>query len=140
MTDVRQRLGMDRGEWPVEKVHHAFFVHSVRQVWPLDRLFSRSIPHGGDGQTAPWALFAQETVQHEGAATYHMIVDMTDVTQAQSMNAIGQAGRPFTAHYEDMLRPWAEVEYHPMWMEKAEIIEHSEETLVLKSSSPQLLR
>ena len=66
-----------------------------------------------------------------GAATYRMIVDMADVTQAQSMNAIGQSGRPFTPHYDDLLQPWAEVEYHPMWMEKTEIEEHSEGTLIL---------
>ena len=134
VTDARQRLGTDASGWQWERLHQAVFVHPLGQVWPLDWLLNRSVAHGGDGHTVNLGHYSfKQPFNATAAATYRMIVDMADVTQAQSMNAIGQSGRPFTPHYDDMLQPWAEVEYHPMWMEKTEIVEHSEGTLVLTS-------
>ena len=134
-ADGRQRLGTDPSEWQWGKLHPVVFAHSLGQVWPFNWLFNRSIAQGGNGHTVNLGHYSfKQPFQATSAATYRMIVDMADVTQAQSMNAIGQSGRPFTPHYDDLLQPWAEVAYHPLWMEKSEIIANAEGVLVLQPS------
>lgn len=135
VTDARQRLGADSAGWEWGKLHHAVFVHPLGRVWPLDWLLNRSIAHGGDGHTVNLGHYSfKQPFNMIAAPTYRMVVDMADIAHAQAMNAIGQSGRPFTPHYDDMLQPWAQVKYHPMWVDKTDILEHSEGTLVLTPS------
>ena len=135
VADARQRLGTDSSRWQWGKLHQAVFVHALGRVWPLDWLLNRSIAYGGDGHTVNLGHYSfKQPFNATGAPNYRMIVDMADIAHAQAMNAIGQSGRPFTPHYDDMLQPWAEVTYHPMWMDKTDIVVHSEGTLVLTPS------
>jgi len=60
-----------------------------------------------------------------------LVVDLSDMAHGSAMNTTGQAGRPFTPHYGDMIQSWADVQYHPMWMDEADISAHAEGILVL---------
>lgn len=132
MDDARQRLGSDPARWRWGDLHRAVFAHPLGRSWPLDWLLNRSAPYGGDRHTVnvghyqldqPFAVVV--------ASSFRMVVDLSDIAHAYAMNTTGQSGRPLTFHYGDMIHSWADVKYHPMWMDEADLIAHAEGTLVL---------
>ena len=132
MLDVKQRLGSDPSAWRWRDIHPAVFKHALGQFWPLDWFFNRSVPVGGDNQTVNLGGFAGNSPFNVNAApSFRMVVDLADVAHAFSMHTTGQSGRPFTPHYDDMIQPWADVEYHPMWMDEEDILANAEGTLIL---------
>jgi len=47
------------------------------------------------------------------------------------MHVPGQSGHPFHRHYDDMVDPWRNVEYHVMLWERTAVETHAEGVLVL---------
>ncbi len=132
VLDVKQRLGSDPSAWRWRDIHPAVFKHALGQFWPLDWFFNRSVPVGGDNQTVNLGGFAGNSPFNVNAApSFRMVVDLADVAHAFSMHTTGQSGRPSTPHYDDMIQPWADVEYHPMWMDEEDILAHAEGILIL---------
>jgi len=132
VEDARQRLGSDPAEWQWGELHQAVFAHPLGRRWPLDWLLNRAVPYGGDGHTV-WPRYYRldQPFNTVAAASFRMVVDLSDMAHGSAMNTTGQAGRPFTPHYGDMIQSWADVQYHPMWMDEADISAHAEGILVL---------
>lgn len=98
----------------------------------LDWLLNRCLPYGGNGHTVNNAYYRlDQPFDTVAGSSFRMVVDLSDMTHASAMNTTGQSGRPLTTHYDDMVQPWADVEYHPIWMEEEDILAHTEGTLVL---------
>ena len=132
VEEVRHRFGFDPGQWHWGELHPAVFAHPFGRVRPLDWLLNRTVPAGGDGHTVNMAyyLFDRPFAGVVGPS-FRMVVDMADIAHAHAINAIGQSGRPFSRHYDDLLPAWAAGTYHPMWMDEADIRAHAEGTLEL---------
>ena len=60
-----------------------------------------------------------------------MIVDLGNLDNSLSMHAPGQSGHAFHAHYNDLARPWSQIEYHPMLWSRDAVVAQSEAHLVL---------
>lgn len=112
--DAKQRLGPDPHEWRWGTLHRAVFAHPLGRFWPLDWLLNRSVPYGGDGHTVNNAYYrVDQPFDAVVGSSFRMVVDLSDMAHASAMNTTGQSGRPLTPHYDDMIQPWADVEYQP---------------------------
>ncbi|MBI3303902.1 MAG: penicillin acylase family protein, partial [Deltaproteobacteria bacterium] len=136
IADARQRLGSNPTRWRWGDLHRAVFAHPMGRRWPLNWLLNRSVPYGGDGHTVNVGYYRlDQPFDVVAAPSFRMVVDLSNIAHAYAMNTTGQSGRPFTPHYGDMIEAWAEVKYHPMWMDEEDIAAHTEGTLVLTPSS-----
>jgi penicillin amidase len=133
VRDARERLGDDPAAWRWGDLHHAVFGHVLGKRWPLDLLFNRSIPYGGDANTVNNGAYdLDQPFDVTWASSYRLVVDLSDVDHAQAMNSTGESGRTFTAHSTDMMKAWADVRYHTLWTNEGEIRAHQEGTLLLR--------
>ncbi len=136
IEDARKRLGTNPAQWRWGDLHPAVFAHGLGRQWPLNWLLNRVVPYGGDSHTVNVGYYRLDQPFNAWiTASFRMVVDMSDITHAYAMNTTGQSGRPFTPHYSDMIQSWADVQYHPMWMDEADITAHAEGTLLLIPSS-----
>jgi penicillin amidase len=123
--DAKARLGDDPHAWRWGSLHHVVFHHALGGAWPLGMLLNRSRPLGGDSNTVnngTWS--ARDPFDLAWGSSYRLLVDLKDPAHAQAMNATGESGRPFTRHYDDMIRPWAEGRYHTRWTAESDILAH----------------
>ena len=115
------------------KLHRAVFAHPMGRVWPLDWLLNRITPYSGGTHTVNVTFSCWDRpFDAIAVASYRMVVDLSEITHSFAMNTTGQSGRPFTPHYDDMIQPWADVQYRLMWMEEEDILANAEGTLVLQ--------
>ena len=49
------------------------------------------------------------------------IIDLGDLGASLTVNTTGQSGHPYNKHYDDMIELWANVEYHPMLWDRAQV-------------------
>jgi penicillin amidase len=132
MRDAENRLGDDPGAWRWGSLHHVVFHHALGRRWPLGLLLDRSLGYGGDSNTVNNGSWSTEhPFDLTWGSSYRLLVDLNDPAHARAMNSTGESGRPFTRHYDDMIRPWSEVRYHTLWTEESDILAHREGVLIL---------
>ena len=61
-----------------------------------------------------------------------MIVDLGDFSRSVAIHTTGQSGHVYNPHYDDMIRPWLEVQYHPLFTTRDDILSKAEGTLTLR--------
>jgi len=61
-----------------------------------------------------------------------LIVDLSDFQRSVTMHTTGQSGHPFHRHYDDMIDPWRNIEYHPMHWDRSSLEADSEGIVVLR--------
>ena len=64
--------------------------------------------------------------------SYRQIIDLQDLTRSVSMHTTGQSGHPYHAHYDDMIDPWRNIEYHSFLWDRAGVEADAEGVLVLR--------
>lgn len=132
---LREELGPDPHTWQWGRVHQVSFEHTLGAQKPLDQVFNRGpFPVGGDTDT-PCQL-ANLPNQPYGAVawgpSYRQIIDLGDVTRSLAMYPAGQSGHLASRHYDDLIRPWLEGEYHPMLWTREQVERELEAKLVLE--------
>jgi penicillin amidase len=137
VEELTDTLGRDMDRWRWGDLHTATFENQslghcgVRLV---ERIFNRG-PVAVDGTVA--------TVYNTGyvldspygvntVSSQRQIVDLGNLTRSVSMHTTGQSGHPFHPHYDDMIDPWRNIEYHPMLWERADVEADAEGVLVLR--------
>jgi penicillin amidase len=137
VTELSDRLGDDMAQWRWGDLHSATFENqSLGQsgIGPVERIFNRG-PIATDGTLAavnatgfsvgnPYALTSLPSYRH--------IIDLADLTRSVSMHTTGQSGHPFHMHYDDMIIPWQNIEYHPMLWQRQDVEADAEGTLILR--------
>ena len=66
------------------------------------------------------------------APGYRQIIDLGDLSRSVSIIAPGQSGQPGSRHYDDLIEPWLEGEYHPMLWTRDQVDAEAESTLLLE--------
>jgi len=134
LKDLEERLGQDMSRWRWGDLHATTFPHNpFSQVGLLKRFFDRSMVTGGDPFTvnpSPYKL-----AQPFGAywvPSYRHIVDLADLNNSRFMHTTGQSGHFLSKHYDDLLPLWRDVQYVPMYWDKAQVSANSEGTLRLE--------
>jgi len=121
---VRWRYGDSR-------FHHVRIFHplsdalqeGLRQQFDLGPL-----PRGGNGKTVNNTA---DTDNQTSGATFRIIADLADWDLSVGTNAPGQSGDPKDPHYSDLLNPWAEGKYFPVYFSRAKIQSAAEKTIRL---------
>jgi penicillin amidase len=121
------RLGDNVSRWKYGAIHKMTYNHPLGMRKPLDRIFNRGpYPVGGDIDTVN--MGASPVNQPETVITvpsYRQIVDLADLKASLSMHHPGQSGHPASKHYDDFIKPWLNVEYHPMLFDREMIEENA---------------
>jgi penicillin amidase len=137
IVELEESLGPDMSQWRWGDLHTATFENqSLGQsgIGIIESVVNRG-PVAVDGAIA--------TVNNTGyrpsapydvavVPSYRQIVDMADFGNSVSMHTTGQSGHPFHQHYDDMIDPWRNIQYHPMLWERAAVEAAAKDTLVLR--------
>ncbi len=119
--------------WRWGTLHQQTFVHNLGRTPPHDTIFNiPAVEIGGDGNT----VFAAGVVYRKDfectvGVSFRMLVDFADLDSALWVLPPGQSGHPGSPHYSDHIRPWLEVDYHPMLWNWQRIKSESEGTIWL---------
>ncbi|HET9918565.1 MAG TPA: penicillin acylase family protein [Ktedonobacteraceae bacterium] len=134
VEELREKLGDDISRWQYGKIHQVTYNHPLGMVKPLDTFFNRGpFPLGGDidtvnvGATPPSTPEAVITV-----ASFRQIVNLADMKASLSIHSPGQSGQPADRHFDDFIKPWLNVEHHPMLFERGMIEANAEGKLELQ--------
>lgn len=127
ISDLRDRLGDNVSRWQYGAIHKMTYNHPLGMLKPLDRIFNRGpYPVGGDIDTVN--MGASLVNQPETVITvpsYRQVVSLANLKEALSMHHPGQSGHPASKHYDDFIKPWLNVEYHPMLFDRDMIEENA---------------
>ena len=137
VEELTETLGRNMARWRWGDIHTATFENqSLGQsgIGLVEALFNRG-PVAVDGSSATvnatgYSLNNPYTVT--SVPSYRQIVDLADLTRSVSMHTTGQSGHPYHRHYDDMIDPWRNIEYHPMLWEQTNVHADAEDVLVLE--------
>jgi penicillin amidase len=105
--------------WNWGALQTALYGHTpFSQVKPLDSFFERRVASGGSENTINVADSSFETKkgyrQHLGAGFRQVIRLQPEGLLATYMNSTGQSGNLLSRHYDDMVGPFAQVQFVPL--------------------------
>jgi penicillin amidase len=134
LKDLKKRLGGDMAKWRWGDLHRTQFPHKpFSQVAPLKRLFHRSIVTGGDSFTVnPSSYDLDAPFDSRWLPSYREIIDLADLNNSRFMHTTGQSGHFLSQHYADFIPQWRQVQYIPMYWDRARVLADAEGILVLQ--------
>jgi len=126
IDELSDSLGKDMAGWRWGDLHTATFENqSLGQsgIGPVEALFNRG-PVAVDGAIAtvnntgyslndPYAVTTVPSIRH--------IMDLQYFEGSLAMHTTGQSGHPFNVHYDDMIDPWRNIEYHTMLWTRGQV-------------------
>lgn len=112
LAALTQEFGGEPADWRWGDAHPAAMSHPLfRNIPVLGDLLGITIPVGGDGATVDVAHFPiapDQPFATTHAAAYRGLYDLEDLDASRFVAATGQSGHPWSAHYDDLSRLWAE--------------------------------
>jgi penicillin amidase len=126
VDELSERIGQNIDEWTWGSLHTATFRNqSLGQsgIGLLEWLLNRG-PVAVDGSSgAPNATGYSSLWPYEvgGVPSQRQILDLQYFEESLSMHTTGQSGHPFHRHYDDMIDPWRNIEYHPMLWTRGQV-------------------
>lgn len=116
ISELKKLRGSDMDSWRWGDIHRTFYAHmpfsSVR--W-LASVFERKLPNGGSPDTinVANAIYKRaEGYDQTLSAGFRQIIQVGGPsTRHMYMNSTGQSGNVLSAHYDDMVEPFRDVQY-----------------------------
>jgi penicillin amidase len=137
VEELTMRLGKNMARWRWGDLHTATFENqSLGQsgIRLIESLLNRGpVPVDGSNATVNatgYLLSAPFAASH--VTSQRLIVDLGSLDRSLAMHTTGQSGHPFHPHYDDMIDPWRNIEYHPMLWERASVQTDAQAVLVLR--------
>ncbi|MFN6502253.1 MAG: penicillin acylase family protein [Nostoc sp. DedQUE01] len=136
-VDELERIqGQDPKNWNWGKLHTVTFRNATlgkSGVAPIEALFNRgAFATAGNGETVNanrWK--ANKSFEVTDIPSLRMIVDLGHLDNSLLIHTPGQSGHAFHRHYNDMIDPWRQIEYHPMLWQKTNVTANTTGTLKL---------
>ncbi|MFN6482685.1 MULTISPECIES: penicillin acylase family protein [unclassified Nostoc] len=136
-VDELERIqSQDPKNWNWGKLHTITFRNATlgkSGVAPIEALFNRSaFATSGNGETVNanrWR--ANKSFEVTDIPSLRMIVDLGNLDTSLAIHTPGQSGHAFHSHYNDMVEPWRNIEYHQMLWESKNVTENTTTTLRL---------
>ncbi|OHD74521.1 MAG: hypothetical protein A2V99_08525 [Spirochaetes bacterium RBG_16_67_19] len=132
-----KELGDKFQKWQWGKVHTAVFRNQslgTSGIKPLEAIFNRGpIPCPGGNTTVDvtaWDMKKPFKVKH--IVSQRSIIDLGNLDGSLMMHTTGQSGHPTHRHYDDFIKPWRDVRYHPTLWDRASVRGASRERLRLQ--------
>ncbi|MDA0261656.1 MAG: penicillin acylase family protein [Proteobacteria bacterium] len=136
---LTEQHGDDLSKWRWGDVHYAHMKHLPFTFVPvLNRIFDiridssggpYTINRGGYGITNKKEPFAQIH-----GASFRAIYDLDDLNRSLYVHTTGQSGNPLSSFFDNLVRPWRDIDYIPMTTERRDYSAGSPGTLVLTPS------
>jgi penicillin amidase len=136
IDELDEKLGGDMASWRWGDLHTATFENqSLGQsgIGLIEAIFNRG-PVPVDGAIAtvnntgyslhePYGVTTVPSIRH--------IIDFEYFEQSLAMHTTGQSGHAYNRHYDDMIDPWRNIEYHPMLWTRGQVEAAAESHLTL---------
>jgi len=132
--ELKRTQGSDPSAWSWGEMHTITFTHQVMNDIPLIRSAFNRGPYptgGGNAIVNATAWNANDPYKVSGLPSMRMVVDLSDLSNAWTINTTGQSGHPYHPHYVDKVPAWRQVQHHPMLWDRASIKQQAEGTLRL---------
>jgi penicillin amidase len=128
MSDLQGTSNVAKWRW--DRVNVARFPHAPLDAAPLlSRLFSRTVPRGGDAFTiTPVMPIGDELF----VSSYRQIIDLAALDASRFVIPMGQSGHVWSPHYANLLDAWTKVEYLPMRFSRTAVDDAMRARLVLE--------
>ncbi len=114
-AELEKLEGDDVDDWAWGELHETLYRHTpFSDVNVLRTFFERAIGSGGSPDSVNVASYRPEQtryVQDFGAALRQVVALGPDTVEHHYMNSTGQSGNVVSAHYDDMVEPFRDVEY-----------------------------
>ncbi|HJT59270.1 MAG TPA: penicillin acylase family protein [Ktedonobacteraceae bacterium] len=134
MQMLIEKSGSDMKKWRWDRIHHLQLQHAAfKQVPLLKNVFSVTVPSAGDWGTINYGPIHEDLQQYAGAA-YRQIIDLSGTENDLFIQASGQSGNPFSAHYADYTRDWQHTRYRPLRFTRQKVEQGRQTTLYLRPS------
>jgi penicillin amidase len=134
---LTEELGRNMDGWRWGDVHTATFENQSLgkcDIGIVESIFNRGpVPVDGTLSTVNntgYRLGNPYTVS--AVPSYRQIVDLGDLTRSISMHTTGQSGHAYHRHYDDMIDPWRNIEYHAMLWRRDDVEADAEGVLLLR--------
>src|SRR6185369_16308026 len=116
ITELKKLRGSNMDSWRWGDVHHTFYEHlPFSNVTWLASVFERKLPNGGSPDTinvANAVYKRAEGYDQTLSAGFRQIIQIGGpATRHMYMNSTGQSGNVLSAHYDDMVKPFRDVQY-----------------------------
>jgi penicillin amidase len=136
VAELNERLGSDMSRWRWGELHTATFRNGSlgkSGIAVIEAIFNRGpvAVHGTSDAVNNTAYNPNRPYGVVVVPSYRQIISLADFTDSLAMHTTGQSGHPYHRHYNDMIDPWRNIEYHPMLWERADVEADAEGVLVL---------
>ncbi|HLM58375.1 MAG TPA: penicillin acylase family protein [Pyrinomonadaceae bacterium] len=116
ISELKKLRGSDPDSWRWGDIHRTFYQHTpFSEVTWLSSVFERKVPSGGSPDTINVANAVYERAvgyDQTFSAGFRQIVQVGGPsTRHLYMNSTGQSGNVLSAHYDDMVRPFRDVQF-----------------------------
>ncbi len=116
ITELKKLRGSNMDSWRWGDIHHTFYEHlPFSNVTWLASVFERKLPNGGSPDTinvANAVYKRAEGYDQTLSAGFRQIIQIGGpATRHMYMNSTGQSGNVLSAHYDDMVKPFRDVQY-----------------------------
>ncbi len=123
LEDGIKRLGKKMDKWEWGKIHQIEFRNATlgeSGIKLIERIFNRgpiATPGGAVTVNAnKWKI--DEPFKVYWIPAMRAIIDLSDISASLMMHVPGQSGHPGHPNYDDMIKPWRDVQYHPtLWLQ-----------------------
>jgi penicillin amidase len=136
--DAKARLGPDPARWRWGDLHHALWSPAVAALATpamKAQLSVGPLEVGGSAST-PMATSYRGDFDVAAGASVRMVLDVGAWDNARVINAPGQSGDPFSAHYRDLFPIWAAGGYAPLLYSRAAVLANAETVITLNPGKP----
>jgi penicillin amidase len=116
IAELKKLRGSDMDSWRWGDIHHVLYEHMpFSKVTWLASVFERKLPSGGSTNTINVANAIYERAEgydQTFSAGFRQIIQVGGPsTRHIYMNSTGQSGNVLSAHYDDMVKPFRDVQY-----------------------------
>jgi acyl-homoserine lactone acylase PvdQ len=131
LAEMGERQGTSNlSKWRWDRVNAARFPHRPLDAVPLlSRVFSRSVPRGGDAFTITPVMPIEDDIF---VSSYRQIIDLAGADSSHFVIPMGQSGHIWSEGYANLLDTWNRTQYVPMRLTKLAVDEAARTTLVLE--------
>ena len=136
IDELSETLGEDMSEWRWGDLHTATFRNQSlgsSGVGIIEAIFNRGpvAVDGTGGAVNATSYSMSDPYAVHAVPSQRQIVDLEYFERSLTMHTTGQSGHPFHRHYDDMIDPWRNIQYHPMLWTRGQVEAAAEAQLTL---------
>jgi penicillin amidase len=134
IAELKERLGPDMNTWAWGRLHQAKWEPAIAElanpqlaaqmsIGPLQTPGSASTPRAQSYRASDFSVTA--------GASVRLVIDVGAWDNSVFINAPGQSGDPYNAHYRDLFPKWAEGSYAPLVFSREAVDRVAEQVIAL---------